>query len=294
MNLKCLTIFLFLLINPYINNIGYCQNDKTDIQLENINGPGKPKAIVFRFDTLTKDFVGVSFFKRNKNRSVFADSLEDVVNKKKVKFILKKINRIGYALKKENDGIFSKDGKYFILVDEPDGFIKAIYFFNSQGTLLNKYKIDVPFICAYDFNAFGNYFILWGSGSSEFYFFTASGKLVRKGDFNLFTKDSGTSYWKNEISKSGKIWALINNSTFIYDRKNNLLDKIPGVDFAIIYEDLNYILYVSYHTIYVYNYQTHLIEYISTYIDCTAVNITSDKLFLLINDNDRLEYKITL
>lgn len=294
MNLIRYWLFSILFVNPYFNNIGFCQNNMTVSELENINGLGKPKAKVFKFDSKTNVFNGVAYFKRNVNRAIDADSLEYEKYIQKRDAISKKIKSTSRVTEKVDRGIFSKDGKYYVSVDDPDGYVNSIMFFNSNGILLNKYKVDKPFMVSYDFNAFGNYFMLWGSVSGEFYFFTATGKFVRKGNFNSFTKDPGTSYWKNEISKSGKNWVLINNNTFIYDERNNLIDKLPTIDFAIIYENQNYILYVKNHTIYIYNYQTHLIEYISTYTDCTSINISNGNLYLLINDKIWLEYEISL
>lgn len=287
-----LILILFLITN--FNNKANCQNRMTESELENINGSGKPKAKVFKYDPNTNEFNGISFFKWNKNRPVDADSLDDIENTLKIESIANRINQNTQIKESIDRGMFSKDGKYYVSVDYPAGYVNKIQFFNSNGILLNEYKIRKTFKCAYDFNSSGNIFMLWGSVSGEFYFFTPTGKLIRNGDFNLFTKDPGTSYWKNEIGKTGKIWALINNSTFIFDERGALLDKIPAVDFAAIYENRNNILYVRDNTIYLYNYATHLIEYISTYVDCVNINMYNSKLYLLINDKIRLEYEITL
>ncbi len=183
------------------------------------------------------------------------DSARIAANELKFKNLLPKLEKswtnTKKSLPKDDDeaiaeypeyGYFSSDGKYVVAV-ENEQVLTRLYFFDAAGNFLRKAKLDQPLdMPVVDFNTEGTFFMVSSRVEPSFYFFTADGKLLKKGNYNNWTGDDGGCYGSNAISKHGKYWILHNCENYIYNQTNQLIGKTLGTGFAQIDEDRNLVM----------------------------------------------------
>nr|MBP7274039.1 hypothetical protein [Saprospiraceae bacterium] len=239
-------------------------------------------AITFTIDENTGEVKGCPYLRLvgvyDKNQIWVEDSIKRVENKSRFKKLLPKLEKAWLGTKEivksdefpdgedryPTNGIFSSDGNYIAVPDgmAHGGYVDKIYFFDSYGNLLRKVLLDkelsIP-IC--NFNTEGTFFIVSDGVQGDFYFFTAEGSLVRKGDFNKWTGDNGNSYGINMISKSGKYWLLRNNESFLFSRSNELISKLLVGGNTIIDDENNRVLFTYGSSITVFNCETNKYEF---------------------------------
>lgn len=215
----------------------------------------------FTIDENTGEVKGCPLLKLTGQYSWKEDSIANAREKEKFNKLLPKIEKAWLGSKeivvsdefpKGHDrypdyGYFSVNDEYLIIPDGDfhSGSIDRLYFFNAKGELLNNYKLDNTIeVANIGFNREKTFFMLSSGVGPDFYIFYPNGKLFKKGNFNKFTGDGGTSYGNLNISKTGKFWILKNNLAWIYDFNGKLLNKMPyGSGDCILDEDDKTITY---------------------------------------------------
>ncbi|HMG16300.1 MAG TPA: hypothetical protein VK590_12670 [Saprospiraceae bacterium] len=258
--------------------------------LSKINGIGKPEPKIFSIDEKTGSINGLPFLKLILNRDLVTDSINNLVINKKINTFLNSSKVKNKTNNEINFGKISPDNKYYITGFEDVSGLYSLFFFNASGELLNKFIFDNGFIAYGDFNRSGTFYMVFGEFSGDYYFFTLDGKLVRSGNYNKTTGDKGTSYSQGDISTTGKTWLLSNNYTFLYDNNEKLIEKLPAIDYFLMDESKNKLIYTKDRQIYIYNYKNKEVEYVSNRLDINVLNIEKGILNIRFNVNKEILY----
>ena len=198
-------------------------------------------------------------------------------------------------IKKKGDDLFSmmtSDKKHFICFDDSHGgYLNALYFFDSKLKLVNKYIFEEIQILDVYFNDPETFLCISGPFNGDFYFFTPDGKLQNHGNFNELTGDKRTSYGKINISQDGSIYILPNNSTYIFDKNDQLISTINNFASSSCIDEENKNIYLALNKkLAIYNYRNKKVSY-TCESKFESLRIKNKKIFLKLN-NLSYEYSI--
>ncbi len=170
---------------------------------------------------------------------------QKLINQVDIK-IQKSLNK---KIKKKGDNLFTmmtSDKKHFICLDASHGgYLNALYFFDSKLKLANKYIFEEIQILDVYFNDLETFLCVSGSFNGNFYFFTTDGKLKNHGNFNELTGDKRTSYGNINISQDGSIYILPNNSTYVFDKQDQLVSTIDYFASSSYIDEKNKNIYLA-------------------------------------------------
>ena len=288
------SLLVFSLYLVYSNRLNSQVDSLANIlpkDLTKINGVGKPEPKIFSIDEKTGSINGLPFLKLILNSDLVTDSINDLVIDKKINAFLNSSKVKNKTTNEINFVKISPDNKYYITGFEDVSGLYSLFFFNAAGELLNKFSFGNGLIAYSDFNRSGTFYMVFGEFSGDFYFFTLDGKLVRSGNYNKTTGDKGTSYSQGDISTTGKAWLLSNNYTFLYDNNEELIVKLPAIDYFLLDESKNKLIYTKSKQIYIYNYKNKELEYVSNPLDINVLNIEKGILNIRFNFNREILYR---
>ena len=190
-------------------------------------------------------------------------------------------------------GYFSLDGKYLIVPDgmAHGGYTDKLYFFDNQGNLLKKYSFPEPLIAYMGFNSENTHFWVQSQTKSEYWFFTSSGKLVRKSNNSLLTETVSTPIGFNNVSKKGTFWLLGN--TNLYHENGSLIAKIRNEsEYSIINEDFDLLSYIRNNQIKIADIRTNKILFYSN-AHFKNLIMHQDAAYISFNDYKTYKYEIS-
>ena len=268
-------------------------------------------AKVFTINEKTGEVVGCPFLKLagvyNSIELGRVDSMKAAKEKEKFERLLPKLKKVWLGTKEivkseeflegedsyPKSGYFSTDGKYLIVPDgmAHGGYTDKLYFFDTQGNLLKKYSFPEPLITYMGFNSENTHFWVQSQTKSEYWFFTSSGKLVRKSNNSSLTETVSTPIGFNNVSKKGTFWLLGN--TNLYHENGSLIAKIRNEsEYSIINEDFDLLSYIRNNQIKIADIKTNKILFYSN-AHFKNLIMHQDAAYISFNDYKTYKYEIS-
>jgi hypothetical protein len=114
---------------------------------------------------------------------------------------------------KNNSFVFSPSGEYFVSYEEAENETREMFFYRSDGTLLNKQIINIhPNV---KFSGTGEYVEVFNNSGREIFLFYKTGQLLFKADYMELIHDNSKALNNIRFSETGSEF-IINAGDDVY------------------------------------------------------------------------------